>query len=137
MTAQVDPVFSSSRTGAATTVAREEIALLPTVTGRIGDITRLTPQATGGFNSFAGQDGRMNNMTVDGSSFNASMGISSSQPGDRSGVAPISLEAIEQIQVNVAPVRRPPGKLHARGGEHRHAQRRQRAERLLLSSLSQ
>jgi hypothetical protein len=103
VTAQVDPVFSSSRTGAATTVAREEIALLPTVTGRIGDITRLTPQATGGFNSFAGQDGRMNNMTVDGSSFNASMGISSSQPGDRSGVAPISLEAIEQIQVNVAP----------------------------------
>ena len=103
VTAQIDPVFSSSRTGAATTVARQEIELLPTVTGRIGDITRLTPQATGGFNSFVGQDGRMNNMTVDGSSFNASMGVQSSQPGDRTSVAPISLEAIEQIQVNVAP----------------------------------
>jgi hypothetical protein len=102
VTATVDPVFSSSRTGAATTVAREEIELLPSLTGRIGDVTRLVPQA-GGNNTFAGQDGRMTNMTVDGSSLNATMGISSAQPGDRSGVAPISLESIEQIQVNVAP----------------------------------
>ena len=101
---QIDPVFSSSRTGAATTVSREQIALLPTLSGRIGDVTRLTPQAAaGGFGSIMGMDGRMNNMTVDGSLFNATMGISSSQPGDRTGVAPISLEGIEQIQVNVAP----------------------------------
>lgn len=100
---QADPVFSSSRTGAATAIRREEIELLPTLSGRIGDVTRLTPQASGGFNSFVGQDGRMNNMTVDGSSFNATFGVASSQPGDRTDVAPISLEAIEQIQVSVAP----------------------------------
>ncbi|MBI4886616.1 MAG: TonB-dependent receptor [Acidobacteria bacterium] len=100
VTAQVDPVFSSSRTGAATTVIREEIALLPTLSGRISDVTRLTPQANG--SSFVGQDNRMNNMTVDGSSFNNSFGLGG-QPGDRTGVAPISLEAIEQVQVNVAP----------------------------------
>jgi len=100
VTATVDPVFSSSRTGAATTVGREEIALLPTLNGRIGDVTRLTPQSAG--NNFMGQDNRMNNITVDGSSFNNSFGLGG-QPGDRTGVAPISLEAIEQIQVNVAP----------------------------------
>ena len=44
----------------------------------------------------------MNNITVDGSSFNNSFGLGG-QPGDRTGVAPISLEAIEQLQVNVAP----------------------------------
>ncbi len=44
----------------------------------------------------------MNNITVDGSSFNNSFGLGG-QPGDRTGVAPISLEAIEQVQVNVAP----------------------------------
>lgn len=98
--ATIDPVFSSSRTGAATSVSRQELALLPTLNGRISDITRLTPQASGG--SFAGNDNRMNNITVDGSSFNNSFGLGG-QPGDRSGVAPISLEAIEQIQVNVAP----------------------------------
>ncbi len=42
-----DVVFSSSRTGAATAVLREELAVLPTVTGRINDITRLTPQYRG------------------------------------------------------------------------------------------
>ena len=45
----------------------------------------------------------MNNITVDGSSFNSSFGVSASQPGDRTGVAPISLESIEQVQVNIAP----------------------------------
>jgi hypothetical protein len=98
--ATVDPVFSSGRTGAATSVGRQEIALIPTLNGRIGDVTRLTPQSSGG--SFAGADNKMNNITVDGSSFNNSFGLAG-QPGDRTGVAPISLEAIEQIQVNVAP----------------------------------
>ena len=46
VTATVDPVFSSSRTGAATAIMREEIQLLPALSGRIGDVTRLTPQAT-------------------------------------------------------------------------------------------
>jgi hypothetical protein len=96
-----DVVFSSSRTGAATAVLREELAVLPTVTGRINDITRLTPQAGYG-GTFAGQDNRMNNMTVDGSYFNNSFGLAG-QPGDRTGVAPISLEAIEQVQVSIAP----------------------------------
>jgi hypothetical protein len=95
-----DPVFSSARTGAATAVLREDLASLPTISGRIGDITRLTPQASG--SNFAGQDSRMNNITVDGSYFNNSFGLRNA-PGDTSGVAPISLEAIEQVQVNVAP----------------------------------
>jgi hypothetical protein len=101
VTGATDPVFASSRTGASTTVMRDDIALLPTLTGRIGDVTRLTPQA-GASGTFAGQDNRMNNMTVDGSTFNSSFGLAG-EPGGRTGVAPISLEAIEQIQVNVAP----------------------------------
>ena len=57
VSATVDPVFSSSRTGASTAVNRVDIATLPTLTGRIGDITRLTPQASAS-GSFAGQDNR-------------------------------------------------------------------------------
>ena len=52
-----DPVFSSNRTGAATAVTRDELATLPTISGRIGDMTRLTPQASG--SNFAGQDNRL------------------------------------------------------------------------------
>ena len=95
-----DAVFSSNRTGAATAVTRVDIATLPTISGRISDITRLTPQASG--TSFAGQDNRLNNITVDGSFFNNSFGLGG-QPGDRTGVAPISLESIEQVQVSIAP----------------------------------
>ncbi len=99
-----DPVFSSGRTGAATAVTRDELATLPTISGRITDITRLTPQY-GGNGSIAGQDNRANNMTVDGSYFNNSfgLGVTTGGIGDRTGVAPISLEAIEQVQVSVAP----------------------------------
>ena len=82
-------------------VNRETLATLPTVRGRISDFTRLTPQ-TSGTNSFGGQDNRMNNMTVNGAAFNNSFGLGG-QPGERTGVAPISLEAIEQVQVSIAP----------------------------------
>jgi len=104
VTARRDAVFSAERTGAATSVARETIETLPTISRRIEDFARLTPQYSGvnfGF-SFAGQDNRLNNMTVDGSYFNNSFGLAG-QPGDRTGVAPISLDAIEQVQVNIAP----------------------------------
>lgn len=100
VTASSDTVFSSARTGAATSVSRELIATLPTITGRISDITRLTPQASG--TSFAGQDNRLNNITIDGSYFNNSFGLGSA-PGERTNVAPISLESIEQVQVSIAP----------------------------------
>jgi hypothetical protein len=97
---QSDTVFSSNRTGAATAVSREQIATLPNLSNRLDNYTRLTPQASG--LSVAGQDSRMNNITVDGSYFNNSFGLGNT-PGDRTGVAPISPQAIEQIQVNVAP----------------------------------
>ena len=102
VTAQVsDAVFSSERTGAATAITREALATLPTISGRLESVTRLSPQS-GGNMQFAGQDNRLNNITVDGSYFNNSFGLAGT-PGERTGVAPISLYAIEQVQINVAP----------------------------------
>jgi len=98
--AESDAVFSSARTGAATAISRETINTLPTINNRLDSFTRLTPQAQG--NSFAGMDNRMNNITVDGSYFNNSFGLGGT-PGERTGVAPISLSAIEAVQVNIAP----------------------------------
>ena len=93
-------VISADRTGAATTVSRQTLEALPTIGRTINDFTRLTPQSSG--SSFAGQDNRLNNITVDGSYFNNSFGLSG-QPGGRTGVAPIPLDAVEQVQVNIAP----------------------------------
>lgn len=64
------------------------------------DFTRLTPQANG--SSFGGQDNRLNNITIDGSLLNNSFGLSG-EPGGRTGIAPISLDAIEEVQINIAP----------------------------------
>lgn len=99
-----DQTFSELRTGASTSVSREVIARVPTISRSINDFTKLSPQYSGGpfGGSFAGQDNRLNNITVDGSSFNNSFGLAG-QPGDRTGVSPISLDAIEEFQVNVAP----------------------------------
>jgi len=95
-----DAIFGPNRTGASTSVSQEAISTLPTISRRINDFTRLIPQSRG--NSFAGMDNRMNNITVDGSYFNNAFGLAG-QPGDRTGVAPISLSAIEAITVNIAP----------------------------------
>ena len=103
VTAESSEVFSSARTGAATAISRETIQNLPTISDRLNDFARLSPQYSGG-GSFVGQDSRLNNITVDGSYFNNSFGLASDgQPGSRTGVAPISSAAVEEIQVNVAP----------------------------------
>ncbi len=103
-TSAAGSIFSSQRTGAATTVSTQQLAHLPTISRRVEDLLRLTPQYSPmsfGF-SFAGQDNRLNNMTIDGSYFNNSFGLAG-QPGDRTGVTPVSLDALEQVQVNIAP----------------------------------
>ncbi len=71
---------------------------MPTITRSVQDIARLSPFANG--MSFAGSDGRSTNFTVDGANFNNNFGLSSNLPG---GGNPISLDAIEEVQVVVAP----------------------------------
>jgi hypothetical protein len=100
VTAKSDTVFNSERTGSATSINRETIAALPTISNRLDAIVRLAPEARG--YSVGGADSRMNNITVDGSYFNNSFGLGNA-PGERTNVAPISMEAVEQVQVSIAP----------------------------------
>ncbi len=92
--------LSKDRTGASTNISSRMLTTLPTISRSITDFTRLTPQANG--NSFAGRDGRFNNVTVDGANLNNNFGLSNDAlPGG--GVNPISLDAIEEVSVNIAP----------------------------------
>lgn len=101
VTVTSDTTFNEARTGAATNVSRNVIETMPTINRSINDFTRLAPQAGSG-GSFAGADSRMNNITVDGTYFNNSFGLRN-QPGATSGVSPIPLDAIEEVQVNISP----------------------------------
>lgn len=89
---------NTDKTGAATNIGSQQIANMPTVTRSIADLTRLTPQSNG--MSFAGRDGRYNNFQVDGSNFNNGFGLSGTPIP---GAQPISVDALEEIQVNIAP----------------------------------
>ena len=90
---------SQERTGAVTNIASDQITSLPTVSRSITDVTRLSPYGGNGM-SFAGSDGRTANFTVDGANFNNNFGLSSSLPG---GGNPISIDAIEEMQVVISP----------------------------------
>ncbi|MCA6515569.1 MAG: carboxypeptidase regulatory-like domain-containing protein, partial [Chitinophagaceae bacterium] len=94
-------LISKDRKGAATNINSRLIGSLPTISRNITDLTRLVPQAGGG-TSFAGQDGRAINLTLDGSIFNNSFGLSALN-GGQTNSAPISLDALQEIQINISP----------------------------------
>ena len=91
--------FSSEKTGAATNITSSQITSLPTVSRSLSDVTRLSPYGGNGM-SFAGTDGRTANFTVDGANFNNNFGLNSKLPG---GGNPISIDAIEELQVVISP----------------------------------
>ncbi len=91
--------FAAEKTGASTNISNAQIMNIPTVNRNITDISRLSPYGGNGM-SFAGSDGRTANFTVDGANFNNNFGLSDKLPG---GGNPISIDAIEEMQVVISP----------------------------------
>lgn len=93
--------FGSDRTGAETSVGSRELTRLPTISRSASDFTRLEPTASG--NSFGGRNDQYNNFSLDGAIFNNPFGLDAPTPGGQTDAQPISLDAIDQIQVSTAP----------------------------------
>ena len=91
--------FTTEKTGASTNIDNQMLQNMPSVSHSITDYTRLSPYGGNGM-SFAGADGRTANFTVDGADFNNNFGLSSNLPG---GGSPISIDAIEEMQVVISP----------------------------------
>lgn len=105
-----DDLFNQK--GSATNIDKKTIERLPSLNRSLQDMTRLTPQ--GGANAFAGTNYRFNNLSIDGASNNDVLGfqepssgaggsIASGTPGALAKTQPISLDAIQEVQVSIAP----------------------------------
>ena len=98
----VSTATNRRKTGASTVIGRKQLENMPSLSRSLQDFTRITPQANG--NSFGGANNRYNNITIDGAVNNDVFGLSGSgTPGGQAGTQPISLDAIQEIQVAMAP----------------------------------
>jgi hypothetical protein len=94
-------VIDSDRTGPETRIDNEQLMAMPTISRSASDIYRLSPQSSG--NSFGGRNDQYNNFSLDGSIFNNPFGLDAATPGGQTNSQPVSLDAIDQIQVSIAP----------------------------------
>ncbi|MEL6191116.1 MAG: TonB-dependent receptor [Bacteroidota bacterium] len=112
ITSTAGDLFDGNRTGSETYVSEEAINTIPTSSRRLNDFLRLTPQAAVGNDgavnsgaiSFAGVNNRFNAIFIDGAVNNDIFGLANTGTnGGQAGISPISPDALEQIQVVLAP----------------------------------
>ncbi|HEU4777695.1 MAG TPA: TonB-dependent receptor [Telluria sp.] len=97
--------FSRTTMGATTSVSATEIATQASINRNLQDYARTDPRVSQtdkerGEMSVAGQNSRYNSMTIDGVAVNDTFGLESN--GSPTARQPISIEAIQSMQVNVA-----------------------------------
>lgn len=95
-------VFNGDRTGAATFLDQADVEQLPSIKRSTRDLIRVDPRSDGNY-SFGGRNWLFNNITLDGSYFNNPFGLDDPAPGGQTGAEPVPFEAVEQMQVSIAP----------------------------------
>ena len=102
VSAEQDEVLNSNRTGAATNIELEQIQDMPSIKRSTRDLTRLDPRSDGNF-SFGGKNWLYNNISLDGSYFNNPFGLDDPAPGGQTNAEPVPYDAVDQVQVSIAP----------------------------------
>lgn len=103
VTAEADPLLSRGRTGAAVTVSESFLDRIPSLSRNFTDLVSIAPQVGSG-TSVAGQNNRFNNIQIDGGVNNDLFGLGSTgTPGGQVNSRPISMAAIKEFQVLIAP----------------------------------
>ena len=102
VTAEQDKVLNSDRTGAATFIDQEQLAQMPSVKRSTRDLTRLDPRSDGNY-AFGGRNWLYNDISLDGSYFGNAFGLDDPAPGGQTNAEPVPFDAVEQVQVSIAP----------------------------------
>ena len=111
VTAEASAVFSGARSGTSGTISEAAIETLPTVQRSLQDFARVNPfvsqtatNANDSALSIAGRSGRYNNLQIDGAVNNDLFGLAdTATPGGQAGTQPVSLDAIQELQIVVSP----------------------------------
>jgi hypothetical protein len=93
---------AGARTGAATVIDSLQVSALPSIKRSTRDLTRLDPRSDGNF-AFAGRNWLYNSISLDGSYFSNSFGLDDPAPGGQTNAEPVPFDAVEQVQVSLAP----------------------------------
>jgi hypothetical protein len=102
VTSDRNAIISAGRTGAAMSISQDQIDYVPTMSRNFSDALKLSPLFAG-YNA-AGRNSKFNNIQIDGAVFNDLFGLASNgQPGGQTGNTAISLDALQEFQVVIAP----------------------------------
>jgi hypothetical protein len=104
--AEANPLISTSRTGPTTLLTAQALSRLPNLTRNFTDLIQTSPLAgtAQSSTSISGQNNRFNNIQIDGGVNNDVFGLASSgTPGGQANAHPISIEAIKEYQIQIAP----------------------------------
>ena len=102
VTAEQDKVLNSDRTGAATFIDQAQLAQMPSIKRSTRDLTRLDPRSDGNY-AFGGRNWLYNDISLDGSYFGNAFGLDDPAPGGQTNAEPVPYDAVEQVQVSIAP----------------------------------
>lgn len=101
--AESSPLIGAGRTGASSSISDSVILRLPSLNRNFMDFISAVPQVAAG-GSVGGLNNRFNNVQIDGGVNNDLFGLSpSGTPGGQASATPISVEAVKEFQVLVAP----------------------------------
>ena len=100
--ASTNPMLNAGRTGASQIVEEDKIQRLPLLGRNFTDLLRTSPHVLSG-SSIGGQNARFNTILIDGGVNNDVFGVATGTPGSGSGAKPISVEALQEFQIMVAP----------------------------------
>src|SRR6185503_18612013 len=107
ITGDANPTMAASRTGAQSFVSESALARLPTLGRNFTDFIQTVPQVVSANvpgATVGGQNNRFNNVQVDGGVNNDVFGLAASgTPGGQANAHPISVEAVKEYQVLIAP----------------------------------
>ncbi len=97
-------IISDNRTGSAQNVSSKQIEDIPSISRSFATFAKMSPLFSGLNYQAAGRSNRYNNIQIDGTQYNDLFGLGSSgTPGGQAGTNPISLDAIQEFQVVIAP----------------------------------